>query len=710
MADEVILTIDGRQVTVPKDTLVIEAAKMLGIEIPVFCYHPKLEPVGACRQCLVEIEGFPKPQVSCSTKVAEGMVVRTDTPEVKQMWESVLEFLLINHPLDCPVCDRGGECPLQDNTFRYGPTDSRFEHEKRHFEKPVPLSSLILIDRERCIQCFRCVRFQKEIPDHPQIQMFNRGYGDYISTFPGLPFESNFSGNTIELCPVGALLSSVFRFRGRPWELTSTESICPNCGVGCNIQIHARRNRHVARYLSRENPEVDDGWLCDRGRFDSTFINDPGRLTKPLVRRDGELVEATWDDALTAAIEGMKSAAGRAGALGSPHRTNEQNYLFQRFMRLVVGTNNIDYTIAPRTDGGADALAVGMSSGMFNASIRDIPNSDVVLSMGCDVSEELPVLDLWIKKAVHLGRKLIFAYPLRAELSKYAQTFLQYHHGSENEFALGLAAAVTGQALRGVAGVKKNTFEAAVGTLMAAKTVTILVSRSMIESAERGDVTIGAIGLVADTLRERGIQVGVMLLSEGANTQGAMDVGLLPGHYPGYRKIDEESRREMAGLWGTEPPAEPGLSGWDMINAAARGELSALWIMGRDPAADLIYGEEVTEALKRLDVLIVQDYFLTKTAQIAHVVLPSSTFAETKGTFTNTERRIQRINPAIRRLQDSSPDTDIILRAAFLSGSTDFNFGRIENVFEEIARVVPMYSGITYDSLGPNGHQWEARI
>ncbi|HOK54812.1 MAG TPA: 2Fe-2S iron-sulfur cluster-binding protein, partial [Armatimonadota bacterium] len=217
MPDEVTLTIDGKQITVPKGTLVIEAAKKLGIDIPVFCYHTKLEPVGACRQCLVKIEGFTKPQVSCSTQVAEGMVVHVNTPEVKQMWESMLEFLLINHPLDCPVCDRGGECPLQDNTFKYGPPDSRFEHEKRHSEKPVPLSSLVLLDRERCILCFRCVRFQREIADQPDIYVANRGYGDYIDIFPGKPFESNFSGNTIELCPVGALLSSLFRFRARPW-------------------------------------------------------------------------------------------------------------------------------------------------------------------------------------------------------------------------------------------------------------------------------------------------------------------------------------------------------------------------------------------------------------------------------------------------------------------------------------------------------------
>jgi NADH-quinone oxidoreductase chain G len=708
MVDEVTLTIDGRQVTVPKDTLVIEAAKKLGIEIPVFCYHTKLEPVGACRQCLVQIEGFPKPQVSCSTKVTEGMVVHTDTPEVKQMWESMLEFLLINHPLDCPICDRGGECPLQDNTFKYGPPDSRFEHEKRHFEKPVPLSALIVIDRERCIQCFRCVRFQREIPDHPQIEMFNRGYGDYISTFPGMPFDSNFSGNTIELCPVGALLSSVFRFRARPWEYTKTESICPNCGVGCNIQINDRQKRQVVRYLGRVNEEVNEGWLCDQGRFDSTFINDPERLTKPLVRRNGELQEVTWEEALTIALEGMKAAGNRAGGIGSSNRTNEQNYIFQKFLRLVIGTNNIDYTIEMRMDGSADATASAISSGFFTGSIRDIPQTDVILSVGSDISHELPVLDLWIKKAVrHKGKKLIFAYPLAAELSKYASPFLPYYYRHEVEFLSELTCALSGQCPEPTSGLSIDKLKNSAESLINAGSVMVLVSRSMIELTERSDV-MNSIDSLVRSLRDKGIDVKAMLLSEGANTQGAMDVGLLPGHYPGYRVIDDAGQREISELWSIEPPVEPGLSGWEMLDKTG-SDISALWIMGQDPASNLLHNEKFKNSLKKLDILILQDYFLTETAKLAHVVLPSCTFAETKGTFTNTERRIQRINPAIRRIKDSNPDTEIIQKAAFLAGAKGFDYTRIEEIFEEITRVVPAYSAISYDSLGPWGRQWEVR-
>lgn len=709
MPDEVTLTIDGQQITVPEETLVLEAAKMLGIDIPVFCYHHKLEPVGACRQCLVDIEGFPKPQVSCSTKVADGMVVRTNTPEVKQMWKSTLEFLLINHPLDCPVCDRGGECPLQDNTFAYGPTDSRFEHEKRHFEKPVPLSALVLLDRERCILCFRCVRFQREIADHPEILVANRGYGDYIDIFPGKPFESNFSGNTIELCPVGALLSSVFRFRARPWEMTCTESICPDCGVGCNMEIHDRRERHVVRFVARTNDEVNEDWLCDRGRFNSTFINDPERLVRPLVRKNGELQEATWEEALTTAIDLMRRAGDRTAGLGSSSRTNEQNYLFQKFMRLVIGTNNIDFTIEPRSADGADALASGLSSGMFNGSIRDIPKSEVILSIGSDISFDLPLIDLWMKKAVRRhGSKLIFAYPLAAELAKYASVFLPYHEGREAEFIAELSSAIEGLVWQPMAGVDRESIESAVEILKNTKSVSVLVSESLLRSAERGRDILDSLNWLIDAFRGFGTEVSAMLLTREGNAQGAMDAGLLPGYYPGYRKIAPDTRAEMEDFWGAKPPGERGLSGWDIITKSGN-DISALWIMGLDPLRHPIYGDETTQALGKLDSLIVQDYFLTDTARMAHVVLPSCTFAETKGTFTNTERRIQRMNSAIRRIGDCLPDTDIILKAAFLAGAAGFDFGRVESIYEELSHVVPGYNGITYDSLGPFGRQWEVR-
>lgn len=696
MADEITLTIDGRQVTVPKGTLVIEAAKKLGITIPVFCYHTKLAPVGACRQCLVDIEGLPKPQVSCSTQVAEGMVVRTDTPEVKEMWRSVIEFLLVNHPLDCPVCDRGGECPLQDNTFNYGPTDSRFEQEKRHYEKPVPLSSLILLDRERCIQCFRCVRFQKEIPDEPQIQMFSRGYGDYIDIFPGWPFDSNFSGNTIELCPVGALLSSVFRFRARPWEIRKTESVCPNCSVGCNITIDARNSRFVVRYLSREHLDIDDGWLCDQGRFDSTHINSPKHIMNPLIRKNGTLVDATWEEALTAAIDGMKRAGTAACAgLGSSNRTNESNYLFQRFIRLAFGTNNLDYTIKERSPGAERALADGLTSGLFSGSIRDIMKADLIVTLGSDLTFDHPILDLWVRKAIgRNGAKLIFTYPLSAPLANLASSFIRYRSGDESVFATVLASALAGNPPPGVSNATAEKLTEAASISSEAKSITVLVAQSMIEASTDAEAIIDALGLIVDSIKSRGGEASVLLLTDGGNAQGAMDFGLLPGYGPGYQAITE---------------ASSALSGTKIIDGARDGSIKALWIMGQDPAADLLNGDNIVSSLAKLNTLVVQDHTLTRTAEMAHVVLPSCTLAEDHGTLTNTERRVQRIMPAIQRVGDSKPDTEIIMLAAFIAGLQGFDFGRIESIFQQMTEEVPFYRDMTYDLLGPKGLQWEAK-
>ncbi|MDO8684261.1 MAG: NADH-quinone oxidoreductase subunit NuoG [Armatimonadota bacterium] len=640
--EQVNLTIDDRQVAVPKGTLILKAAEKLGIEIPVFCYHDKLHPIGACRMCIVDVEGLPKPVPSCATEVKEGMVIRTRTPEVKKMWDGVLEFLLINHPLDCPVCDRGGECPLQDNTFKYGPPDSRFTGEKRHFKKPVPLSALVLLDRERCIMCTRCVRFCQEISGHEQLKIWDRGHGEYIDTFPGEPFDSNFSGNTIELCPVGALLSSVFRFRARPWEIKSAASVCPHCGVGCNIRGDVRNNRELVRFLSRENPEVDDGWLCDRGRFDSDFPNSEARLANPLVRKNGELVEVDWPEALEVVAKGLKRAAEadprQIGAVGSPWRTNEDNYLLQKLFRAAFKTNNLDFTFKSRP-GGTGALAEAYREGLFDGSIADTATADTIFVLGSDISMDLPVVDLWLKKASRRGAKLIYNYPAAVDLSQAKQSL-------------------------------------------------IFVSSALLYGEAGTDLL--------DTLRElkREREVRICAVVPDTNAQGAMDVGLLPGYHPGYRRIGDEM-------------SAPPMSGDQMLAAAKEDKLQALYIMGQDPAADPVRGEEIAQVLGKIPFLVVADTFLTKTASLAHVVLPSCTFAEKEGTFTNTERRVQRINPAMRIRKSSRPDWEIISQIGHWAG-TPLDYNGTMDIFNEMTQVIPQYGGLSYDIIGEKGAQWEA--
>jgi predicted molibdopterin-dependent oxidoreductase YjgC len=385
--DTVKLTIDDRELEAPRGMLVVEAAKLVGLEIPVFCYEPRLKPVGACRMCLVQIEKLPRLQTACTTPVASDMVVHTRTPEVKNAQNGVLELLLANHPLDCPICDKGGECPLQDNTFHYGPGASRFTEEKRQKAKAFPLGPEIVLDRERCIMCYRCVRFHQEIPGDEALAAVSRGADTEIATLDGEPYASLFAGNTIELCPVGALTSRHYRFRARPWDLVRTASVCNGCGVGCNIEVHSRADS-VLRIVSRPNKAIDDGWLCDRGRFGSLPAPHPDRPGRPSVRRDGALTDASWDEALSAAADLLSSGGG---AVASQGLSNEAFWVLERLAQRVPGA------IWP--EAGARWPVVGR--------IDHLLRCKTLVLIGLDAWTDLPVLALWIRRAVGRGARLV---------------------------------------------------------------------------------------------------------------------------------------------------------------------------------------------------------------------------------------------------------------------------------------------------------------
>ena len=394
--DQVTLTIDGQSVTVPKGTLILDAAKAVNIDIPIFCSHPKMEPVAVCRMCLVEVEKMPKLQPACAVYVAEGMVVKTTTEQVGNYQKGVLEFLLINHPLDCPICDKGGECPLQDQTFQYGPGASRFEFQKAHFDKGVPLSDKIVLDRERCILCWRCTRFSEEISGERELALIQRGVHTIIGTFNDEPAQSNYQGNWTEICPVGALTSREYRFVSRPWDLDRTASICPGCSMGCNIQLDARSNR-IGRFQSRENLAVDDGWLCDMGRYSFPHFQ---RTTqdRPQIRRNGALEKVTYDEAIafTAdALTQLKQAGAQAAGWASPAASNEELFLFQRLFREVLGSPHIDHRSGVLEDAETDDMTL---------PIADIERCDhVVVLGGQDVIDAAPVLHLRLFKAQRNG-------------------------------------------------------------------------------------------------------------------------------------------------------------------------------------------------------------------------------------------------------------------------------------------------------------------
>jgi len=434
MQPQITLTIDDQEIVVRPGTTVLEAAKRLGIDIPTFCHHARLVPVGACRMCLVEIERVLGLQTACSTQVREGMVVRTDTPGVLKTRRQNLEFLLLHHPLDCPVCDKGGECELQDQVFKWGSGESRFTEEKRHKAKAYPLSDHIVLDQERCILCRRCVRFMQEWAGDPQIDFFERGRKTVVDVFPDQPFDSPFAGNTIDLCPVGALTSRAFRFRARVWEMDRVPSVCIACGVGCNIALDVKNNE-LRRIAPRLNRLVNDQWMCERGQFDHSFVQREDRIKTPLVRQNGVLEPATWNEALSLVskrLAGIVQEHGpdSVGGIGSAWVTNEANYLFQKLFRGSIGTNNVDYP--GRMPGTAKPVG----------AMADLRRADSVFLLGLDLLESSPIIEMFMRRiAIMYGVKLIIAHPNAVPLTRFG-LWLPYKPGSEEILCRGVTRAI----------------------------------------------------------------------------------------------------------------------------------------------------------------------------------------------------------------------------------------------------------------------------
>src|SRR4051812_20702240 len=455
----VTLTIDEQEVTVPKGTLLIEAAKTIGIEIPYLCYYSKLTPFGGCRLCLVEVEKARSMLAACNTIVADGMIVRTKTDKVKSHRKGVLEFILLNRPLDCPVCDKGGECELQDRTFQHGPTISRLTEPKIHVED-YDLGPLIVRNQDRCIICKRCIKVMEEVVGDPVLEFEQRGVTTEVSTFEHEHFPAGFSGNTIKVCPVGALMSKPFRFKARPWELVKTPSVCTNCGVGCSLRVDMRENK-IMRVVGLDQPQVNDGWLCDRGQFGYDYVNSPQRLVAPLIRKNGQLEQASWEEALAFVAErlnGIKASAGAAaiGGIGSEVTTNEDSFVFQAFLRQAVGTPNVDHRMGTER-GGYAALRPGPGA------ITALPKSDVVLLFGSDLTSEAPVMDLVLKKSLLTGKqKVLVAHPRKVALNKFASQWLRYTPGTEMHLLKGISRAMLDENLvaEGVAAARGAEFEA----------------------------------------------------------------------------------------------------------------------------------------------------------------------------------------------------------------------------------------------------------
>jgi NADH-quinone oxidoreductase subunit G len=693
MSDEkVTLTIDGREVTVPKGTLIVDAAKQVGIEIPVFCYHPKLEPVGMCRMCLVEIgrpqrdrstgepvlddagnlviQFGPNLETACTTPVGEGWQVRVTSERALEGRKQILEYLLTSHPLDCPICDKGGECPLQNLTLAHGPGKSRFLlDEKMHLAKHMPLGDLIVLDRERCIQCARCIRFQEEIVDDPVLGFSQRGRHLQIVTHSEPGFDSYFSGNTTDICPVGALTTTDFRFGARPWELNAIASICPHCPVGCNISVNTRREAKtggrdvVKRVIPRQNEAVNEIWICDKGRFAHHFGASPQRVVHPMVRENGEFIEVSWEKALSRAADGLKKAAEGGGVVGlaGGRAANEDLYAFQSLISGLNGSSFLDERM-----GGGDVVGkVGVGTG---SSFSDLGSGDAILVVASDLHEEAPIWWLRVQNAAKRGAALIVANARPTRLEKFAAHVVRYPYGAAPHTILGMLYAVTNDgAWKAFSG--GDDVQGAVKAFVESENAVVIYGQDGLDLAGSEALARACANLLIESEHVGKSNNGLIAVWPRNNTQGAWDLG--------FRPSESDLQDEIA-------------------------RAGALYTMAADPVGD---SPAVAEALPDNVFVVVQELFLTATAERADVVFPACSFLEREGTFTSGERRVQRFYAALAPMGESKPDWWILKSLAEKVGM-EVKGSTTAALFSEIAASIPDYAGLGYQDLAVPETSW----
>ncbi len=685
-------TIDGLEVQAPENSMLVDAAKLGDVEIPVFCYEPKLgNPVGACRMCLVEIEGIPKLQTGCSTPVKDGMVVHTSSERVKTAQNSVVEFLLVNHPLDCPVCDKGGECPLQDITFGWGRGISRFIEPKRHFVKPLALSPTIAIDRERCILCYRCVRFSQEVAEDHQLVLLERGAHSYVATFDGHPYVAPFSGNIVELCPVGALTSQPYRFRARPWDIEDSGSVCTLCPAQCNVTLTVRDER-VLRVLAREHPEVDDGWLCDRGRFAYPRLGGKERITEPLLRDSGELRPVSWERALEEAALRLKRAGAHTGALAGGQATGEEGLLLGRLLREGLDSPHLD---SRRAGTLPLELHHALADPALQAKVSDLEFAHAVLLLDTDPVRDMPILDLRLRKGVR-------------------------RHGMRLE-------RIGGEDMQAVRALAKELAE------QAGEELVVLWGERLTAGPDGAQNAQALLDIAAELNLGEIAGAGLLEIPAAANGRGLREAGVLPNAGPGLRPVEQE-----------------GLDAPGIAAALAAGELSALYLLqadpllapadaalpgrasaaqsnggsshdqtpeetqsnGRSPHEKIPEGNRWEGALERASSVIAHATFLTDGLRAhADVVFPAEAYPEKEGVIVHPDGRLQRLRPAVRRVGGTGSMRAGWQVLADVAERLGLDLGVLSGgmASQQLFDAVPFYAGLTLDEIGGRGVRWQER-
>ncbi|MEC4675374.1 MAG: NADH-quinone oxidoreductase subunit NuoG [Nitrospirota bacterium] len=710
------VNINGKDIKLEKAVTVLEAARSAGIKIPTLCYHEQLEKYGGCRLCLVEVEKMPRLQTACTLISADGMVIRTETEQLAEVRRGILEFLLINHPLDCPYCDKAGECELQDLVEKYGTAKGRYREKKRTVPESLE-DPVIVRNMGRCIACTRCVRMCEGVQGASAIAVINRGGHSHIEPFSGGRYDCEYCGNCVSVCPVGAIMSRLHRHSYRPWQVKENiETVCPYCGVGCTVVLQVRDDV-IKRVVPRIGSVVNNGMLCSRGRFGYEFVGSSERLTSPLVKKNGVLEEATWEEAISLVANRLKEARdGYGGAavagIASPRCTNEDNFVFQKFMRVALGTNNIDSSARTGYAGAQSFIENISGQGATANIISGLSNSDVVLVTGGDPTTVNPILGLQIRSCAGKGGDILTLGHIRglrhfnpAELrpALFTETLLlegilhslkntKELPGSNPKFEAKIRELnISPEDIMKTCGVSEEDFNGFLKKLSGAANPAIIIGKELIQSI--GSSYKLFLVLAINYL----INGRVYLLSERANEQGIIDMGCTPDSLPGCRPVAyAEFRRRYETAWKSTIPEKPGLSIFEMMDSARNGALKAMYIMGENPLVNIPDSHASETALKNLDFLVVQDIFLTETGKLADVVLPALGWAEKEGTYTNMERRIQRLRKAVYR--DGMEDWKILSEVAKNMG-VKFNYADAEEIFNEIRRVSPLHRDLTYNEI-----------